>query len=172
MQRFWLAASLGFLPFSTLGGQLQLTADVGSSVLRQTGFPESAVATAGVDLRWIGARGSFNSSALAALGSDGRATGQALVVGALQAPPARFARWEIAGSASAYGLTNDLPTTSLQLMAREYVGGALGGVFVGAGGAGIVRNQLWRPAVVGQTGGWWRRGLDQFLGTLSATTTV
>jgi hypothetical protein len=170
MQRSWLAAALGFLPFCTLGGQLQLTADVGSSVLRQTGLPESAVFTAGADLRWLAPRTSLSASALAALASDGRGTGQALIVGALQAPPAQFARWEIAGSASAYGLTNDLPTTSLQLMAREYVGGGLRGVFVGAGGAGIVRNQLWRAAVVGQTGGWWRRGVDQFLGTLSATT--
>jgi len=172
MQRSWLAAALGLLPFCTLGGQVQVTADVGSSVLRQTGLPESAVFTAGADLRWLAPRGSVSSSALAALASDGRGTGQVLIVGALQGPPAQFAHWEVAGSASAYGLTNDLPTTSVQLMAREYVGGALRGVFVGAGGAGILRNQLWRPAVVGQTGGWWRRGVDQFLGTISATTTI
>jgi hypothetical protein len=170
MHRSWLAAALVFLPFWTLGSQVQVTADVGSSILRQTGLPESAVFTGGADVRWTGPRGSLSSTALAALASDGRGTGQALIVGALQASPQNRARWEIAGSASAYGLTNDLPTTSLQFMAREYVGGALRGVFVGAGGAGIVRNQLWRAAVVGQTGGWWRRGFDQFLGTLSATT--
>ena len=53
MQRSWLAAALGLLPFCTLGGQVQVTADVGSSVLRQTGLPESAVFTAGADLRWL-----------------------------------------------------------------------------------------------------------------------
>ena len=172
MQRSWFAAAFGFLPLWTLGAQLQLSGDVGSSVIRQTGLPESAVFTAGADLRWLGARGSLNSSALTALASDGRGTGQALIVGALQAPPENRARWEIAGSASTYGLTNDLPTVSLQLMAREYVGGPLRGVFVGAGGAGIVRNHLWRPAVVGQAGGWWRRGVDQFVGTVATTTTI
>jgi hypothetical protein len=57
-------------------------------------------------------------------------------------------------------------------MVREYVGDAKSGVFVGAGGAEIVRNRLWRPALVAQTGGWWRRGPDQLLATVSATSTV
>src|SRR5262245_15267109 len=117
MQRSWLAAALGFLPFCTLGGQLQVTADVGSSILRQTGLPESAVFPAVAVLRWLAPRGGLSSSTLAPLACDGRGPGHVLFVGAFRAPPAEFARWEVAGSASAYGLTNDLPTTSLQLIA-------------------------------------------------------
>jgi hypothetical protein len=169
MHRLWLAAALALLPLCALPAQLQLSADVGSSILRQTGLPESAVLTAGGDLRWTGIRASINSSALAALGSDGRGTGQGLILGTLHTPPENRVRWEVAGSASTYGLTNDLPTVSLQLMGRGYVGGALRGAFAGVGGAGTVRNRLWRPTVVGQTGGWLRRGVDQFLGTISAT---
>ena len=172
MLRLRLAATLGFVPLCAVGAQLQLSADVGSSVLRQTGLPGSAVLTTGADLRWTGERATLTSSALAASASDGRGTGQALIVGALHAPPSQRARWQLAGAASTYGLTNDLPTVSLQLMAREYIGGSARGVFAGAGGAGIVRNHLWRPAFVAQSGAWWRRAGDQLLATLSATSTV
>jgi hypothetical protein len=173
MRRFWLvAATLGFVPLHTLGAQFQLSADVGSAVLRQTGLPESAVLTAGADLRWTGARAALTSSALAATAADGRGTGQVLVTGALHAAPGHRARWQVAGTVSTFGLTNDLPTVSTQLTVREYVGNSARGVFLGGGGAEIVRNHLWRPALVAQSGAWWRRRSDQLVATLAATSTV
>ena len=172
MRRLRLAAMLGLAPLCGLDAQIQLTADVGSAVLRQTGLPESAVVTTGADLRWTSPNVSFASSALAAAASDGRGTGQGLIVGALHASPRAHLRWQVAGAASAYGLTNDLPTVSAQLMVRGYFGDAGRGIFAGGGGAEIVRNHLWRPALVGQSGAWWRRGRDYFLTTLSATSTV
>jgi hypothetical protein len=172
MRRLRLAATLWLAPLCALRPQVQVTADVGSAVLRQTGFVESAVLTAGADVRWSGPRASFSSSALAAAASDGRGTGQGLITGALHGQPGGRTRWQVAGAASAYGLTNDLPTMSGQVMIREYIGGAALGWFVGGGGGGIVRNHLWRPALVGQSGAWWRRGPDQFLATISATSTV
>jgi hypothetical protein len=172
MRRPWLAALLWVVPIGTIPGLFQLTADVGSAVLRQTGLPESGVVTAGADMKWNGQRASFASSVLGASSSDGRGTGQGLITAALHAKPGGRARWQLAAAASTYGLTNDLPTVSTQLMLREYFGDVRGGVFGGVGGAGIVRNHLWRPALVAQSGAWLRRGTEQWLAAVSATSTV
>ncbi len=173
MRRFRLAAAtLGFVPLRALSAQFQLSADVGSAVLRQTGLPESAVLTAGADLRWRGTRTALSSSMLAASAADGRGTGQAVITGLLQGAPGQRARWELAALASAYGLTDDLPTVSTQVVVREYIGSAARGLYAGVGGGGSVRNRLWRPALLAQSGGWWRQGGDQVVAALTATSTV
>ncbi len=125
--------------------------------------------TFGTDVRVTGGRASLVTNALGARAADGRFTGQALVTGAAYAPATEYARWQLAGTLSAFGLSNDLPTVSTQLVAREYVGTSAQGAFIGAGGGGIARAQLWRPAYVGQAGVWWHVAEEQLVTTLSVT---
>ena len=156
---------------SLAAAQLQLSADLGSAALRQTGFGGSGVVTFGADVHYADARASIASSALGVLANDGQGTGQAIVTGALYAPMTGGPRWQIAGSASTFAASNDLPITSAQLTVREFIGDQSRGVFFGAAAGTLGRNRERWPSFVGQGGGWLRVNDDQFLVALSATST-
>jgi hypothetical protein len=134
--------------------------DVGSAVLRQPPLSNSAVATIGSELRIDGLRAALGISSIAALTSDGRWTGQAVLSGAAYAPPLQRARWEVSGLLTGFGVDGGGSTASAQLLAREHIDLDRGGIFGGIGGARVMQEWKARPALLAQAGGFVR--LDPF----------
>lgn len=134
--------------------------DVGSAVLQQPPLSKSAVATIGSELRIDGLRAATGISSIAALTSDGRWTGQAVLSGALYAAPLQRARWEISGLLTGFGVDGGGSTASAQLLAREHIDLDRGGIFAGIGGARVMQEWEARPALLAQAGGFVR--MDPF----------
>jgi hypothetical protein len=153
-----------------LVAQWQATADAGIARLRQTGIPESNASTFGGTAEVFGDRAWVRSSLLAARASD-RWTGQGVVVGSLFGPAERRARWELSGSASAFGETNASGATSAELMGRIHVGPrAFGGAFgVGAGGTSDRGDT--HSFAHAQADAWKIVGADRFIGDASFVST-
>ncbi|MEP6495497.1 MAG: glycogen-binding domain-containing protein [bacterium] len=152
---------------SPLRGQWQLTADAGASRLQQTGIPESSALTLGTNFDAIGERGWLRVGGLAAHSGTDRWTAQGLVLASLLGSHGRVARWELAGVASSFGESSELPTLSGELMPRvRFDRGAHGGAF-GFGAGTIARDRSWNAFYHGQADGWLSWTNDQLIATVS-----
>jgi len=114
--------------------QWQLSGDAGVSHLRQTGIPESNALTFGGTFDAVGERAFLHSSLLTARATENRWTGQGLITGAVVDPSMRPIRWELTGTLSAFGQSNERPTSSGEAAARLRVGSLANGAIVGVGG--------------------------------------
>jgi hypothetical protein len=154
---------------SPLEAQWQFTADAGIARLQQSGIPESNALTLGASLDLLGERGSFRTSLLNAHADDDRWTIQGVLLASLLGAPGRSARWELAGAASTFGETGELPTVSGELMPRIRFDGGTGarGGALGFGAGTIARNQSLNAFYHGQADGWLSASNDQLIGTLS-----
>lgn len=136
MRRVWLvplSLLIAALSAHSLEGQWQLTGDAGVSRLQQTGIPAGNASTAGLTFDVSLARAWLRSSALAARATDERWTGQGLIAATVVGPSARRTFLQFDGTVSAFGQSNDLPSTNGELAARVRGGGATLGGAIGAG---------------------------------------
>ena len=131
-----LSLLIAALSAHSLEAQWQLTGDAGFSRLQQTGIPTGNASTAGLTFDISSARAWLRSSALAARATDERWTGQGLIAATVLGPTARATFLQFDGTVSAFGQSNDLPSTNGELAARVRGGGATLGGAIGAG-AGV-----------------------------------
>lgn len=151
-----------------LAAQWQLTGDVGVSRLQQTGIPQSNALTLGTSLDLFGERGWLRTGLLGARSDGDRWTGQGVVLGSLLGPSGHPARWELAGSASTFGESSELPTLSGELMPRvRFDGGARAGGAFGFGAGTIARDRSLNAFYHGQADAWLSATNDQLVASLS-----
>lgn len=155
----------------TSRAQVDFSFDAGAARLLQVDLPQSDVITVGGQFRWQGARALVSSSAISAHTPEGSLTAQGIISASLFAPPFQRSRWELGASLSSFGATRSLPTVNAMAGVRQHFATSRAGAFVGAHGGGIVVDDVWRHAVVGQTGGWLRRRAHFVSLTLSLTDT-
>jgi hypothetical protein len=115
-----------------LPAQWQLTADAGSTHLRQNGVPESNAFTLGANVDLLGERAALRSRALASCGNQ-VCTGQGILLASLLGPNPIGTNWELSGAVSGFGVTNEASTKSAEGMARLRLGSTFLGAAVGAG---------------------------------------
>lgn len=115
-----------------LPAQWQLTADAGSTHLRQTGVPESNAFTFGANVDVLGERAILRSRALASCGNQ-VCTGQGVLLASLLGPNSVGPNWELSGAVSGFGVTNEPSTKSGEGMARLRLGSTPFGAAFGAG---------------------------------------
>lgn len=132
--------------------QQSLTVDVGGARISQAGIGRANVATLGSELRWGTRWATASANAIAARTPDDRWTGQGLLGASLFTGGPLEPKWELGASVGGFGMSNDLPSTSGQLLLRRFVRvGPLAG-FVGAGGGATTRDRTWRGTGMAQTG--------------------
>src|SRR5205823_6219475 len=127
--------------------------DVGGALLNQAGLVTTSVVTAAGQFRYLTRESELSANGLAARTGDDRYTGQGILYAARLAAPAQRLRWEIAATASAFGVSNAGPAFGWQLLAREHVAWSLGGAFAGATGGKVVSGGFWRRVVSAHAGG-------------------
>lgn len=159
-----------FVP-GTSRAQADFSFDAGAARLLQVDLPQSDVFTLGGQFRWQSARAFVSSSAISAHTPDGSLSAQGIVSASLFAPPFRRSRWELGASLSSFGASRSLPTVNAMAGVRQHFATSRAGAFVGAYGGGIVVEDIWRHAVVGQAGGWLRRRAEFVSLTFSVTDT-
>jgi hypothetical protein len=151
-----------------LEAQWRLTADAGVSRLQQSGIPESSALTIGTTLDVLGDRAWLRTSVLGARTEGDRWTAQGVMLASLLGAPGRSARWELAGTASTFGESSELPTVSGELMPRiRFDRETWGGAF-GFGAGTIARDRSLNAFYHGQADAWASAGDDQLLASLSA----
>ena len=161
MQRLGLA---GFLLVSiSVHGRCQAASgagvsdgflDVGGAYLSQSSTLSNGVVTAAGQFRYADPRYAFILNGIAARTPNDLYSGQGVVSASRYAPSSQRLRWEVGGTASAFGLSNVLPSFGWQLLAREHLDGSLGGVFVGAAGGQLAQGGgVWR-VLNAHTGGY------------------
>ena len=139
-----------------IDGAVDGNVDVGAAVLRQPGLAGSSVFTLASQLRYAARRSAFSASGIAARTPEDRFTGQAVATGTVYAPAPQRLRWELAASATAFGLSGATGTLGWQLLAREHLSLSRGGIFSGAGFGQTQREYTWRPTAIGEVGGFLR----------------
>ena len=156
----------------TTSGTFDGSLDIGTALLRQPGLPGSSVLTLASQLRYDATRGSVGGSGIVALTPEQRFTAQGLASASVYAPPGRKLRWELAASASAFGLSGASTTGSWQVLGREHLSLSTGGLFAGLGVAATRRTSKWLPAFVAH-GGAFRRldplGTSELSGSIAYT---
>ena len=146
--------------------------EVGTAILRQPDLPGSSVLTLGSQLHYSGFRASISGSGIAARTPEDRFTGQGVVTASAYAPAARRFRWELAGSATAFGVSDAPATLGWQLWAREHVAVGAGGLFAGVAATETARERRRWPGLIGQAGGFLRLdplGADELSAAVSFT---
>ncbi len=143
-------------------GQASASAELGSARLDQPGSASSGVATFGGELGVSSARGSIVLDALGAQGSHGNGTGQATLTALLLVPSPGHSALELSAVGTAFGANAQLPVTSLQLAAKQYLSTPTAGLFYGVGGGLSAWAAASLPVATGEVGSWWRHGPDQF----------
>jgi hypothetical protein len=146
--------------------------DIGGALLRQPGLATTHVVTLGGQARFAAPTYALSASGVAARTPEDRYTGQGVISASRYAPPSRRLRWELAATASAFGVSDAAPALGWQVLAREHLGWSLGGVFVGAAGGAVVQDGISRPVVTAHTGGFFRfdaLGRDELSGALAFT---
>lgn len=146
--------------------------DLGTALLRQPDLPGSGVLTLASQLRYSGLRGSLDVSGIAARTAEDLFTGQAIVSGSIYAPQSHQWRWELAASATAFGVSAAPATLGWQLLAREHLALGPGGLFAGGGAGQTQRDSERLPFVVGQVGGFRRLdplGADELSAAVGVT---
>ena len=118
-------------PAQAFRGVIDGFADLGGAVLQQPGLAATHVLTAGGQFRYATPELALATNGVAAMTPDDRFTGQGVFTASRFAPPTRRWRWELSGTASAFGLSNQAPAFAWQALAREHWTGSLGGLFIG-----------------------------------------
>jgi hypothetical protein len=113
--------------------QWRLNADVGASRLKQAGLPEATASTIGATLDVAGQFAAFRTSALGSHASGDRWTGQWLGIGSVLTPAWKGVRLNLSGALSAFGQSNERPTTSADVLAQAQIGDARRAFAVGGG---------------------------------------
>lgn len=130
--------------------------DVGGAVLSQPGLLTTGVATAAAQLRFATPTFTLGSNGIVARTNDERYTGQGVLSASLYAPPLRRLRWELTGTASAFGVSAAAPAFAWQTVAREHLGSSLGGVFAGVSAGSVLEAGL-RHSIFGVHAGGFAR---------------
>src|SRR5262249_52547545 len=143
--------------------QLQATADVGLSHLRQTGIPESVAQTMGATIDGVADRGWFHATGLAALQANSAWTGQALALGGITGRIVDQVRWELGGALSGFSQTGVPATRSAELNARLRFGNSLDGVAIGGGGGRSASTTYNVALGRGSLDAWWSAGNERLI---------
>jgi len=136
------------------GGVGDAFLDLGGAFLSQSSTLSNGVLTAAGQLRYTAPQYAFTLNGIAARTPNDLYSGQGVASAARYAPPSQRLRWELGATASAFGLSNAAPSLGWQLLAREHLAGALGGVFVGAAGGAVVQSNDTRRVLNAHTGGY------------------
>jgi hypothetical protein len=136
------------------GGVADAFLDLGGAFLRQSSTLSNGVLTAAGQFRYTAPRYSFTLNGIAARTPNDLYSGQGVLSASRYAPPSQRLRWELGGTASAFGLSNVGPSLGWQVLAREHLAGSLGGVFVGAAGGQVVQANVARRLLNLHTGGY------------------
>jgi hypothetical protein len=132
--------------------------DVGTALLRQAGIGEASVLTAAGQFAYRTLRSELAASGIAARTPNDLYTGQGVVTVARYAAPFQPMRWELAATASSYGVSGAAPSTGWQLLARAHVGSSLGGGFAGVAAGSVGQAGVWRRILGAHAGGFARFG--------------
>jgi hypothetical protein len=141
-------------------------------VLSQPGLTSTSVYTTAAQFRFATPDFALTMNGLAARTRDDRFTGQGVFSASRYAAPNQRARWELGGTASAFGMSNAAPAFGWQLLGREHLTGSLGGVFAGVAGGAVLQNGVSRRVLNTHTGGYVRIdpfGRDELSGALAYT---
>jgi len=157
MRRAWLIP-LFAVAATRLPAQWQATLDAGATHLRQTGIPESNVATVGGTVDALGDRAWLRSSALAARSGNDGWTAQAVALASIFGPLGP-AKWELSGVLSGFGQTNAGSTGTAEAMARVHLGLASRGIAFGAGG-GVLSDSASRRGIYRAQATAWQAGVS------------
>jgi len=149
-----------------LPAQWQLTADAGSTHLRQNGVPESNAFTFGANVDVLGERAVLRSRALASCGNQ-VCTGQGVLLASLLGPNIMGPNWELSGAVSGFGISDEPSTKSGEAMARLRLGSTLFGGAIG-GGLGAVSDVFGARALYHAQATVWRTfATDQIIADAS-----
>lgn len=172
MRRARLILNVCFLTTAArpLHAQWQATVDAGISHLRQTGIPESDAGTLGASLAMVGDRSTFRSSILAAVAAGG-STVQGIAVGSLLGPATQPVRWELGGVLSTFGESQELTTSSGEVMARARFGRSTRGGAFGLGTGAVAQGSSAQRLFHGQGDAWIAANDELFVADLSAVRT-
>lgn len=143
--------------------------DVGTAFLTQPAIGSSNVLTVAGTFAAATSRQAIALDGVAARTPNDLYTGQGVLTVSRYAPPLTPMRWEIAATASAFGVSGVAPSFGWRVLAREHVGGPTGDAFAGITAGGIDQaGSSWR--VLGaHAGGLLRLGADELSGALAYT---
>jgi hypothetical protein len=136
------------------GGVSEGFLDLGGAFLSQSSTLSNGVVMAAGQLRYTAPQYALTLNGIAARTPNDLYSGQGVLSASRYAAPSQRLRWELGGSASAFGLSNVAPSLGWQLLAREHLAGSLGGVFVGAAGGEVVQANQARHVLNAHTGGY------------------
>lgn len=136
------------------GGVADGFVDLGGAFLSQSSTLSNGVVTAAGQLRYTAPRYALTLNGIAARTPDDLYSGQGVASASRYAAPSQLFRWELGGSASAFGLSNVSPSLGWQVLAREHLVGSLGGLFVGGAGGEVIQSSVTRRVLNAHTGGY------------------
>lgn len=146
--------------------------DLGTAVLSQPTIGSSSVLTAAGAYSFVASRGELAANGIAARTPNDLYTGQGVVTAARYAPPLQLVRWELAATASGFGVSGLSPSFGWQLLAREHVGTSESGGFAGVTAGSVGQAGVWQRVLGAHVGGFGRfgaQGAEQFSAALSYT---
>jgi hypothetical protein len=155
-----------------LTAQASGSIDVGTAVLDQPTIGSASVLTAAGALAYATARGELAANALVARTPNELYTGQAVATAVRYASPFQQLRWELAATASSFGVSGVAPSFGGQLLAREHLALGNGGAFAGLTGGTVGQESVWRRILGVHGGGFVRlptRGRDELSAALAYT---
>jgi hypothetical protein len=138
------------------GGVADGYVDLGGALLRQPGLVATNVLTLAGLFHYATSDFALATNGLAAKTPDDRFTGQGVLTASRYAPPTNRVRWELTGTASAFGLSNAAPVFAWQAVAREHWVGSLGGLFVGGAYGTLAQGGASSDVAGAQAGGYLR----------------
>lgn len=136
------------------GGVADGFIDLGGAFLSQSSTLSNGVATAAGQMRYTAPEYAFTLNGIAARTPNDLYSGQGVLSASRYAAPSHPFRWELGGSASAFGLSGVAPSLGWQLLAREHLVGSLGGVFVGAAAGEVTQSNEAHRILNAHTGGY------------------
>ena len=148
------------------------SADVGTAFLTQPAIGSSSVLTAAASYSYATQRGALSATGLGARTPNDLYTGQGVLTAARYAPPLRRARWELAATASGFGVSGLAPSFGGSLLAREHFGGRDAGGFAGVTAGTVGQSAMWWRIFGAHAGGFVRLddgGLDELSGAVAFT---
>lgn len=134
--------------------------DIGGAFLSQSGLASSNVLTASGQLRYTATEFALGTNALVARTPDERFTGQGVLTASRYAPASDRLRWELTGTASAFGLSGVAPSFAWQALAREHLRTRFGGVYAGVSTGQVDQSNVARAIAGAHAGGFVRVGAE------------
>jgi len=151
--------------------QWQVTGELGTSRLRQSGLGQLTATTLGLSTETGSERFAIRSSALGAFTAAGSATGQWVTTGVLATPSRNAWSLQTLASVTAFGQSNLTPTSSADGIVQLRFGDGLRSLAVG-GGAGVTsHNAVSMPELRGVANGLFTIDRDRFFVDASVTRT-